>query len=209
MERHAVWASLIGLATGTLLIPTDAHADPVDNPGFFVWDTGGVIVFNDGNGRQALMDTGSWGMDIDSAGDIDFSWMLFAPNTITTDIHPNLQNLLVQVLVTPGASSGILDASTGDVRMELELRLKFTEPSGAVGSTCITPAFTAEIEGTYTYDPGGPDELEAFNQPFQVAPLVDNCNGWKTIINDELELGVTDTVFDPVSAVTDDGPNGS
>ncbi len=164
--------------------------------------------------RQLGQNAGNWDTDIDSNGDITFSAMTFDPVTISP--------YTVQLLVTAGTSSGNLDASVSGFNTALTVTLRIRITGNGVGTSCITPSFSASIEGEYQYVAlpmegqlymySGTGGSQGTNAWLTVPALTGSiCSGQESTINSLLGFGGSQQGLriDRVGAFVPDGPQGS
>lgn len=189
----------ISAAIGFILLTVvPVLADPIDNPGNFVWDTGtGDLEFNKSAKitRQVGTITSGLDIDLDSQGNITFNFISFASVTIAP--------YTVTFLVSAGGSNGkILANDPGyNSTFDLSVRIRVTG-NGITGTGCTTASAVRDFEGAYQYngltDAGGLDIYSGTGGSvggatgwLTIPALASGCAGQESTINSLLGLGVS------------------
>ena len=197
--RHSVSASLLALCA------TAVHAAPVDNPGFFLWSTGGgVVTFNAAApiNRNIPINSGVWDTDIDGAGVVTTNAMTIG--AVTIGAHT------VQLLVQAPSLTATLDAAltANNVALGWVLRVRIT--GGGVGSSCVTPWFTVPGWGHYQNFMGN-GIAYLYTSNWATVPVLTTCMGQEATLNTLLGFGgaAQGVSFIRLGATTPGGPVGS
>jgi hypothetical protein len=195
MKKSAVVPVLLALAE------VSAFADPIDNPGNFVWDTGtGALVFNQSSSISRSVGTilatatpPGLDIDLDSAGNIAFNAFNIAPVTIN--------GYVITLLVNTGSSSGKIVASDPSYNSTFDLSIRIrVQGNGITGTSCTTTAVVRDFEGAYVYDSGTDSgDLDIWSGSsgtgsgdwLAIPALTGGCLTQETTINNLLGLGTS------------------